>query len=66
MTEKPRRLRIRRCNGNHNAWMLVHLRDDGSEIDSFGGSITAVCIDWLVNRPSHLQPRPGDIVELVP
>lgn len=66
MTDKPRRLRIRRCEANRSAWMLVHLRDDGTEIDSYGGYTTSRSLDALLERVGHLQPKPGDIVELIP
>lgn len=57
--------RIRRCNGNKAAWMLVALRDDGSEIDSYGGYTTALSIDALLKYAGGLLPQPGDLIELV-
>lgn len=66
--DKPRyKYRIRHCDGNRAAWMLVCLRPDGSEVDSFGGYRTAMSIDALINS-THETPRldPGDVVELVP
>lgn len=61
----PRRLRIRRCNGNRAAWMLVILRDDGTERDSFGSYHTSMSIDGLLETAGHLRPAAGDAVELV-
>lgn len=70
-TEPPKRpkYRIRRCNGNRDAWMIAALREDGSEIDSYGGWTTAYSIDALVKGTpgnSHLVPKPGEIVEFMP
>jgi hypothetical protein len=56
--------RIRRCNGNKAAWMLVALRDDGTEIDSHGGYTTALSIDALLKHAGGLLPEPGDLIEL--
>jgi hypothetical protein len=66
LSKQTNRYRIRRCEGNHGCWMLVHLRGDGSEIDSFGGYTTSYSIDSLLKHAGHLQPRSGDQVELVP
>ena len=57
--------RIRRCNGNRNAWCLVALRDDGSELDSYGGYTTAMTIDALLRHAGGLLPGQGDLVEIV-
>ena len=57
--------RIQRCEGNRDAWMLVALRKDGTEIDSYGGFTTAMSIDDLLCHASHLSPGPKDAVELV-
>lgn len=57
--------RIRRCRGNRNAWALVALRDDGSEMESYGGSITALSIDDLLRRSRGLLPSPEDVVQIV-
>lgn len=56
--------RIRRCDGNKNAWCLVALRDDGTEIDSFGGYTTAMTIDDLLKHSRGLLPSPEDLVEI--
>ena len=61
-----RRYRIRRCEGNRDAWCLIALRDDGTEIDSFGGWTAGYSLDSLLKYARHLQPQPGDLVELVP
>lgn len=58
-----RSYRIRRCNGNRAAWLLVALRPDGTEIESHGASITALSLDALVAL-SPLNPR--DEVEFMP
>lgn len=57
--------RIRRCNGNRAAWCLVALRDDGSEIESFGGYTTALSIDDLLKRARGLLPASDDVVQIV-
>lgn len=57
--------RIRRCNGNKRAWLLIHLRKDGTEIESHGGSKTSVSIDSLLEDHRHPLPSPGDKIELV-
>jgi hypothetical protein len=56
--------RIRRCRGNESAWCLVALRDDGTEIESFGGYITAFSIDELLKRSRGLLPTPDDVVQI--
>lgn len=62
---EPRKYRIRRCNGNKQAWLLVALRSDGAESDSFGSYTTAMSLDALLKHAGHLTPRPCDNVELV-
>ena len=57
--------RIRRCNGNRAAWCLIALRDDGSEIESFGGYTTALSIDDLLKHSRGLLPGPDDVVQIV-
>jgi hypothetical protein len=61
-----RSYRIRRCHGNKAAWCLIALRDDGSEIESYGGSTTAYSLDSLLKYAGHLHPQPGDRVKFVP
>lgn len=63
-TRKPRRYRIRRCSANREAWMLVALRDDGSESDSYGSFATSTSLDMLIKHAGHLTPQHGDFVEL--
>lgn len=60
------RYRIRPCEGNTQAWCLIALRDDGSEVDSYGGYTTAMSLDALLRHARHLTPMPGDSVELIP
>ena len=59
-------LRIRRCTGNRAAWLLVRLRPDGTESNSFGSYSTAMSLDELLQRAGHLAPTPGETVELIP
>lgn len=60
-------LRIRRCNGNKNAWLLCFLRDDGTESDSYGSFTTSYSVDSLLrDSPAHIRPAPDDKVELLP
>ena len=66
MSRLTRRYRIRHCEGNQEAWLLIALRDDGSERDSFGSYTTSYSIDVLLKHAGHLTPQPGDHVELVP
>jgi hypothetical protein len=47
-TKETRRLRIRHCAGNRQAWMLVALNADGSESDAFGSYATAMSLDGLL------------------
>jgi hypothetical protein len=66
MTSAPRYThRIRRCHGNRSAWCLVALRDDGSEMEAYGGSTTALSIDDLLRRSGGLLPSPEDVVQIV-
>lgn len=63
---KPRYThRIRRCNGNKNAWLLVCLDDNGREMQSHGSYTTALSIDSLLRHAGGLLPAPGDVVEIV-
>lgn len=64
MVNKPTH-RIRRCHGNRDAWCLIALRDDGSEMTSYGGYTTALSLDELLRRAGGLLPQAGDLVELV-
>lgn len=57
--------RIRRCGGNRACWLLVRLREDGSELRSHGGYTTSHSIDALLTSAAHLQPGPDDTVELL-
>lgn len=57
--------RIRRCNGNRKAWLLVALRDDGTEIESYGGQTTAMSLDTLLAHAGGLLPSPEDTVQIV-
>lgn len=57
--------RIRRCEGNKNAWCLVALRDDGSESTCYGGYTTAMTIDDLLRFSRGLLPSAEDVVQIV-
>jgi hypothetical protein len=57
--------RIRHCEGNKAAWCLVALRDDGTEIDTFGGYTTAMSIDALLRGAGGLLPDDDDVVQIV-
>lgn len=57
--------RIRRCDGNRDAWLLVALDDDGNESQAFGSYKTAMSIDDLLRHSGGLLPMPGDVVEIV-
>lgn len=57
--------RIRRCKGNREAWCLVALRDDGSEINSYGGYTTSMSLDSLLRHARGLLPSPEDVVQIV-
>ncbi len=61
----PRRYRIRRCEGNEAAWLLVILRDDGSEAEQWPQYRTALSLDALIADADYLRPLPGDSIELV-
>lgn len=57
--------RIRRCEGNRAAWCLIALRDDGTEIYSFGGYATAMSLDDLLRHAGGLLPASDDVVQIV-
>lgn len=58
-------LRIRRCEGNKEAWCLIALRDDGTEIYSYGGYTTAMSLDALLKYSRGLLPTPDDLVQII-
>ena len=60
------RYRIRRCDGNKSSWMVVSLRGDGSELDSYGSYCCAHSIDSLLKDPhaQHLLPC-GESLEII-
>lgn len=57
--------KIRRCKGNKDMWCLIALRDDGSEMDAYGGYLTAPTIDGLLRRSNGLLPDSEDVVQIV-
>lgn len=57
--------RIRRCDGNRKAWLLVALREDGSEMLTHGAYTTAMSIDSLLKHSRGLLPDPDDVVQIV-
>ena len=67
--ETPRRgdtrpLRIRRCTGNREAWLLAALNPDGSESQAYCSYVTAHSLDALIERGRHLI-APGAKIELI-
>ena len=58
--------RIRRCTGNQDAFFLVPLRDDGSEIEMFLSGSTAFSLDALIERNRETLAGPDTRVELHP
>lgn len=63
---EPKRYRIRRCNGNRDAWCLLAIRPDGTESEAHGSYTTALSLDALLANAGHLQPKEGDKVEFIP
>ncbi len=57
--------RIRRCKGNRQAWCLIALREDGSEIESYEGFVTNESLDNLLKYAKGLLPTPADVVQIV-
>ena len=57
--------RIRRCERNRAVWMLVALRDDGTEIDIFGCYTMAMSLDDLLRRSGDLLPASDDVVQII-
>lgn len=52
--------RIRRCKGNRRFWVLVPLRDDGSEIETYLTGSTALHVSTL-----RAKVPDGSSVEIV-
>lgn len=63
--QTPIRYRIRRCNGNRDCWMIVMLRGDGSEYDSYGTYTTSTSLDLLMKYAGSLTPNAGEHVDFV-
>lgn len=57
--------RIRRCHGNREAWCLVALRDDGTEMESYGGYTTSTSLDGLLQHALGLLPGPDDVIQII-
>lgn len=57
--------RIRHCDGNKAAWLLVRLNPDGTEPDYFGAYTTGISLDSLMKHAGHLTPQAGEIVEFI-
>lgn len=59
-------IRIRRCHGNRECWLLARVSADGSESDSYGSYTTGYSIDRLLTSPAarHLL-TPGEPIELI-
>lgn len=65
MTRAPKYThRIRRCEGNKQAWCLVALRADGTELTSYGGFTTSYSLDDLLQHSRGLLPTPDDVVQI--
>lgn len=47
---KNAKYRIRRCNGNRRAWIMLTLRNDGTELDVAFSYWTSMTIDGLFAR----------------
>jgi hypothetical protein len=66
MEPMTRKLRIRRCNGNRDAWCLVTIQQNGEEADSFGSYTTAMSIDGLLKSHDARHLLAGNpAIELV-
>jgi hypothetical protein len=61
----PVRYRIRRCHGNTACWMLIALKSDGTESDSFGSFTTSTSIDLLLKYAGTLAPNAGEHVDFI-
>ncbi len=59
-----RTFRIRHCDGNKAAWLLVCLVD-GEELSSWGSATTSLTLDGLLANAKHLTPGPDDTVQFV-
>lgn len=57
--------RIRRCVGNKQAWLLVALRDDGTEMLTHGAFTTAMTLDGLLRHAKGLLPDAEDCIQLI-
>lgn len=57
--------RIRPCNGNRQAWLLVRIDKNGKESQSFGSYTTAMSLDHLLAHAKHLTPQPGDRIDFI-
>lgn len=64
-TTEHRSFRIRPCRGNRSCWLLVRLRADGEESDSYGSYTTSTSIETLLKYAGPLTPQPGDHVEFI-
>ena len=65
MTLQPTH-RIRRCKGNRDAFALVTLRLDGSEIETYAEHATALSLDGLLRRNREYLNRLSARIELHP
>ena len=57
--------RIRRCEGNKKAWLLIALNERGEEIDSYHAYTTAMTLDALLKHSRGLLPGQDDVVQIV-
>jgi hypothetical protein len=57
--------RLRRCNGNKDAWMIVLMRDDGQESELVVYSVTGLTPgDALSSALRTILVQPGDTVQI--
>ena len=57
--------RIRHCDGNKKAWLLVALDDKGEEMTSYGSYTTAMTIDELLKDARGVLPGHYDVVQII-
>jgi len=50
MSNTPVKFRIRRCNGNRKAWILLQICEDGTECKVSGTYWTSMDLDGLFSR----------------
>ena len=57
--------RLRRCNGNKDAWMIVLMRDDGQESELIVCSVTGMTPGDTLNTALRTELfQPGDTLQI--